>query len=60
MAEKNANTRAKRGLKNTYRDYLKGNSNFMNGNGVFFPKRHGSPLSAMDKYDTMKHIRIAP
>ena len=45
LADKGSEEISNKGGKNTYRNYLKGNSNFLNGEGIFFPKRHGCELS---------------
>ena len=51
LADKGADASKEKGGKNTYRNYLLGNSNFMNGEGVFFPKRHGSKLDNMNSFN---------
>jgi hypothetical protein len=51
VATSNAKERIEVGQTNTYRDYLKKNSNFGLGSGSFFPKRHHSIHHIIKKPD---------
>ena len=57
VADCHAEEKEKQGYENTYRNYLRGASNFGLGKGSFFPKRHHSNVHITKNPDTADKLK---